>query len=83
MVRLLFLFLHLADGREDGNVLTGTGGLNEKVSLYKGDITVLELDAIVNAGKYFAFGLIKRLLVNVCARRCLICQHVVAIVFCS
>uniref|UniRef100_A0A8C3IFK7 Uncharacterized protein n=2 Tax=Testudinoidea TaxID=8486 RepID=A0A8C3IFK7_CHRPI len=26
--------------------------LSEKVSLYRGDITLLEIDAIVNAGKY-------------------------------
>lgn len=31
--------------------MTGGGGLSDKVSLYKGDITVLEVDAIVNAGK--------------------------------
>uniref|UniRef100_A0A3Q3KTM6 Macro domain-containing protein n=1 Tax=Labrus bergylta TaxID=56723 RepID=A0A3Q3KTM6_9LABR len=33
---------------EEGTELTG---LTDKVSLYKGDITVLEVDAIVNAGK--------------------------------
>uniref|UniRef100_A0A3P8UBA1 Macro domain-containing protein n=1 Tax=Amphiprion percula TaxID=161767 RepID=A0A3P8UBA1_AMPPE len=32
-----------------GKELTGGGGLSDKVSLYKGDITVLEVDAIVNA----------------------------------
>lgn len=26
--------------------------LSDKVSLYKGDITILEVDAIVNAGKF-------------------------------
>uniref|UniRef100_G3NL13 Mono-ADP ribosylhydrolase 2 n=1 Tax=Gasterosteus aculeatus aculeatus TaxID=481459 RepID=G3NL13_GASAC len=34
---------------DEGSELPG-GGLRDKVSLYKGDITVLELDAIVNAG---------------------------------
>uniref|UniRef100_A0A3B3CM90 Uncharacterized protein n=1 Tax=Oryzias melastigma TaxID=30732 RepID=A0A3B3CM90_ORYME len=29
----------------------GGGGLSDKVSLYKGDITILEVDAIVNAGR--------------------------------
>jgi hypothetical protein len=27
--------------------------LSEKVSLYRGDITLLEVDAIVNAGEWF------------------------------
>ncbi|TWW78688.1 O-acetyl-ADP-ribose deacetylase MACROD2 [Takifugu flavidus] len=37
---------------EEEPELTGEGGgLSDKVSLYKGDITVLEVDAIVNAGK--------------------------------
>lgn len=31
--------------------MTSGGGLSDKVSLYKGDITMLEVDAIVNAGK--------------------------------
>uniref|UniRef100_A0A673BQX8 Mono-ADP ribosylhydrolase 2 n=1 Tax=Sphaeramia orbicularis TaxID=375764 RepID=A0A673BQX8_9TELE len=37
--------------KEEGKEVTGGGGLSDKVSLYKGDITVLEVDAIVNAGK--------------------------------
>uniref|UniRef100_A0A3Q2W2C4 Macro domain-containing protein n=1 Tax=Haplochromis burtoni TaxID=8153 RepID=A0A3Q2W2C4_HAPBU len=37
------------DDQEDGKEVTGRGGLSDKVSLYKGDITVLEVDAIVNA----------------------------------
>lgn len=32
--------------------MIGGGGLSDKVSLYKGDITVLEVDAIVNAGRH-------------------------------
>ncbi|GAA6213981.1 O-acetyl-ADP-ribose deacetylase MACROD2 isoform X1 [Lates japonicus] len=39
-----------ANDKEEGKE-TGGGGLTDKVSLYKGDITVLEVDAIVNAGK--------------------------------
>nr|XP_043902234.1 ADP-ribose glycohydrolase MACROD2-like [Solea senegalensis] len=39
-----------ANDKEEGKELTGGGGLSDKVSLYKGDITVLEVDAIVNAG---------------------------------
>ncbi|KAG7511449.1 hypothetical protein JOB18_000333 [Solea senegalensis] len=42
-----------ANDKEEGKELTGGGGLSDKVSLYKGDITVLEVDAIVNAGKDF------------------------------
>uniref|UniRef100_A0A3P9NKF7 Macro domain-containing protein n=1 Tax=Poecilia reticulata TaxID=8081 RepID=A0A3P9NKF7_POERE len=36
---------------DDEKELTGGVGLGDKVSLYKGDITVLEVDAIVNAGR--------------------------------
>ncbi|CAB1423790.1 unnamed protein product [Pleuronectes platessa] len=39
-----------ADDKDEGKEPTGGGGLSDKVSLYKGDITGLELDAIVNAG---------------------------------
>uniref|UniRef100_A0A673BP14 Mono-ADP ribosylhydrolase 2 n=1 Tax=Sphaeramia orbicularis TaxID=375764 RepID=A0A673BP14_9TELE len=42
--------------KEEGKEVTGGGGLSDKVSLYKGDITVLEVDAIVNAGKDTAWG---------------------------
>ncbi|XP_039995061.1 ADP-ribose glycohydrolase MACROD2 isoform X3 [Xiphias gladius] len=38
-----------ANDKEKGKELTGGGGPSDKVSLYKGDITVLEVDAIVNA----------------------------------
>lgn len=37
--------------KEEGKEPVGGGGLSDKLSLYKGDITVLEVDAIVNAGK--------------------------------
>ncbi|KAM7385803.1 hypothetical protein PAMP_001859 [Pampus punctatissimus] len=39
-----------SNDKEEGKELTGGGGLSDKVSLYKGDITILEVDAIVNAG---------------------------------
>uniref|UniRef100_A0A3P8V666 Mono-ADP ribosylhydrolase 2 n=1 Tax=Cynoglossus semilaevis TaxID=244447 RepID=A0A3P8V666_CYNSE len=39
-----------ANRKEEGKEVPGRGGLSDKVSLYKGDITVLEVDAIVNAG---------------------------------
>lgn len=48
---LTLSFSILADDKEEGKETTGGGGLIDKISLYKGDITVLELDAIVNAGK--------------------------------
>ncbi len=51
--------------------MTGGGGLSDKVSLYKGDITVLEVDAIVNAGKFLPFDLLE--LLAFAARRQLSC----------
>ncbi|XP_028458888.1 ADP-ribose glycohydrolase MACROD2 isoform X2 [Perca flavescens] len=44
------------NGKEDGKELTGGGGLSDKVSLYKGDITVLEVDVIVNAANSSLLG---------------------------
>lgn len=49
-------FFFLVNEEEEEQELTGAGGgLSDKVSLYKGDITVLEVDAIVNAGNAFRF----------------------------
>uniref|UniRef100_A0A8C3QFL8 O-acetyl-ADP-ribose deacetylase MACROD2 n=1 Tax=Cyanoderma ruficeps TaxID=181631 RepID=A0A8C3QFL8_9PASS len=39
-----------SDGENAKEDLQGKKSLSEKVSLYRGDITLLEVDAIVNAG---------------------------------
>uniref|UniRef100_A0A8C4TT60 MACD2 deacetylase n=1 Tax=Falco tinnunculus TaxID=100819 RepID=A0A8C4TT60_FALTI len=39
------------DGENTKEDLQGKKSLGEKVSLYRGDITLLEVDAIVNAGR--------------------------------
>ncbi|XP_032396413.1 ADP-ribose glycohydrolase MACROD2 isoform X4 [Etheostoma spectabile] len=42
--------------KEEGKELVRGGGLSDKVSLYKGDITVLEVDVIVNAANSSLLG---------------------------
>lgn len=44
-------FLVNEEEEEQQELAAAGGGSSDKVSLYKGDITVLEVDAIVNAGK--------------------------------
>ncbi|NWR69963.1 MACD2 deacetylase, partial [Centropus unirufus] len=41
-----------SDGENAKDDLQGKKSLSEKVSLYRGDITLLEVDAIVNAGRW-------------------------------
>ncbi|NWX99936.1 MACD2 deacetylase, partial [Nothocercus julius] len=40
-----------SDGENTKEEAQGKRSLSEKVSLYRGDITLLEVDAIVNAGR--------------------------------
>lgn len=59
LMQCLKVFFCISDNeKKEGKELTGGGGLSDKVSLYKGDITVLEVDAIVNAGKDLLFELL-------------------------
>ncbi|NXU13621.1 MACD2 deacetylase, partial [Pardalotus punctatus] len=41
-----------SEGENTKEDLQGKKSLSEKVSLYRGDITLLEVDAIVNAGRW-------------------------------
>ncbi|CAG6017590.1 unnamed protein product [Menidia menidia] len=41
---------NIQSDKEEEKALTDGGKVSDKVSLYKGDITILEVDAIVNAG---------------------------------
>uniref|UniRef100_A0A8C6Z2T8 MACD2 deacetylase n=1 Tax=Nothoprocta perdicaria TaxID=30464 RepID=A0A8C6Z2T8_NOTPE len=47
----------------------GKRSLSEKVSLYRGDITLLEVDAIVNAGRPMSTTEVKNCLVGPCDKR--------------
>ena len=53
-------------GRNTGNpVFDVNPELNKKISLWQGDITTLEIDAIVNAGKFtFSNNAVKLNLIN-------------------
>lgn len=46
------LLLSCFIGENTKEDLQGKKSLSEKVSLYRGDITLLEVDAIVNAGRW-------------------------------
>lgn len=45
---IFYSLFHIATEDEEQK----SSSLADKVTLYKGDITILELDAIVNAGEY-------------------------------
>lgn len=52
LITWLFFLLSWFVGESAKEDLQGKKSLSEKVSLYRGDITLLEVDAIVNAGRW-------------------------------
>jgi len=52
LTAMLMTYSHVIVGENAKEDVQGKRSLSEKVSLYRGDITLLEVDAIVNAGRW-------------------------------